>query len=105
MSIDPYAPAASDLVGIYQDLHVHPEPSFQETRTAAIVADHLRRLGYQTATNVGRTGVVGIVRNGQCPTAFPPNHSPRYAPVIEPTLSIGVAALVTAAQTWLPPTI
>lgn len=34
----------------------------------------------------------------------PSNHSPHYAPVIEPTLTIGVTALVTAARTWLPPT-
>ena len=31
----------------------------------------------------------------------PSNHSPKYAPVIEPTLSIGVAALVAAAKEWL----
>jgi hippurate hydrolase len=33
---------------------------------------------------------------------LPSNHSPHYAPVIEPTLSIGIAALVNAAHTWLP---
>ena len=33
----------------------------------------------------------------------PSNHSPLYAPVIEPTLSVGVGALVSAARTWLPP--
>ncbi|MDM8083618.1 amidohydrolase [Cellulomonas cellasea] len=33
----------------------------------------------------------------------PSNHSPHYAPVIEPTLTIGVSALVIAARTWLPP--
>lgn len=32
----------------------------------------------------------------------PSNHSPHYAPVIEPTMTIGVTALVTAARTWLP---
>ncbi|WP_308221713.1 amidohydrolase [Georgenia sp. EYE_87] len=32
----------------------------------------------------------------------PSNHSPRYAPVVEPTLGLGVTALVTAARTWLP---
>ena len=32
----------------------------------------------------------------------PSNHSPHYAPVIDPTLGIGVTALVTAARTWLP---
>jgi hippurate hydrolase len=33
----------------------------------------------------------------------PSNHSPQFAPVIEPTLTTGVAALVAAARTWLPP--
>jgi amidohydrolase len=70
MAIDPNAPAASDLVGLYQDLHAHPELSFQETRTAAIVADHLLGLGYETTAGVGRTGVVGILRNGEGPTAL-----------------------------------
>lgn len=32
---------------------------------------------------------------------IPSNHSPGYAPVIEPTISIGVAALVAAAKEWL----
>jgi amidohydrolase len=33
---------------------------------------------------------------------IPSNHSPQYAPVIEPTLAIGVEALVRAARLWLP---
>jgi hypothetical protein len=33
---------------------------------------------------------------------IPSNHSPRFAPLIQPTLDTGVAALVTAAVTWLP---
>ncbi|MBV9922555.1 MAG: peptidase dimerization domain-containing protein, partial [Pseudonocardia sp.] len=33
----------------------------------------------------------------------PSNHSPFYAPVVEPTLSTGVAALVGVARRWLPP--
>jgi amidohydrolase len=70
MAVDLNAAAAGDLVGLYQDLHAHPELSFQETRTAAIVADHLSKLGYQTTTGVGRTGVVGILRNGQGPAAL-----------------------------------
>ncbi|MQW77864.1 amidohydrolase [Nocardioides sp. dk4132] len=32
----------------------------------------------------------------------PSNHSPKYAPVIDPTLPLGITALVTAARTWLP---
>jgi hippurate hydrolase len=34
--------------------------------------------------------------------AQPSNHSPFYAPVVEPTISVGVAALVAAARRWLP---
>lgn len=35
--------------------------------------------------------------------SVPSNHSPHYAPVISPTLALGVRALVAAAQAWLPP--
>lgn len=34
--------------------------------------------------------------------AVPSNHSPHYAPALDPTLHLGVTALVTAARTWLP---
>jgi hippurate hydrolase len=34
---------------------------------------------------------------------LPSNHSPRYAPVLQPTLATGIAALTTAVRTWLPP--
>jgi hippurate hydrolase len=34
-------------------------------------------------------------------TTLPSNHSPAYAPVIDPTLRVGVQSLVAAAQTWL----
>ena len=34
---------------------------------------------------------------------LPANHSPYFAPVIEPTLTNGVNALVAAAKEWLPP--
>jgi len=33
--------------------------------------------------------------------SLPANHSPAYAPVPQPTISVGVAALVSAARTWL----
>ncbi|MEU8233353.1 amidohydrolase [Actinoplanes sp. NPDC048967] len=49
---------------LYRSLHQHPELSHQEHRTAATVAEHLRRDGFQTHTGVGGTGVVGVLRNG-----------------------------------------
>lgn len=59
-----------DLSQLYQDLHSHPELSFQETRTAAIVAEQLPAFGYETTTGVGGTGVVGVLTNGAGRTAL-----------------------------------
>ncbi len=56
------------LESIYKDLHAHPELSMQETRTAGIAADRLRAAGYEVTTAVGKTGVVGLLRNGDGPT-------------------------------------
>lgn len=50
---------APTLTAIRRDIHQHPELSFQEHRTAALVADTLRSMGTPVDTNVGRTGVVG----------------------------------------------
>jgi amidohydrolase len=47
------------------DIHEHPELSFQEVRTAKLVADHLRSLGLEVRTNVGGNGVVGVLRGGR----------------------------------------
>jgi amidohydrolase len=60
----------AELIGIYRDLHAHPELGFAEHRTAGIVAARLRDLGYQTTTGVGRTGVVGLLANGEGPTVL-----------------------------------
>jgi hippurate hydrolase len=60
----------ADLVMFYQDLHRHPELSFAEHRTAARVADRLAGAGYEVTTGIGRTGVVGLLRNGAGPTVL-----------------------------------
>lgn len=68
---DTARPLTNDEMGeIYRDLHTHPELSFQETRTASIIAERLRSWGYQVSTGVGGTGVVGILENGPGPTAL-----------------------------------
>ncbi|MFC8801638.1 amidohydrolase [Promicromonospora sp. NPDC057138] len=51
----------------YVDLHEHPELSFQEHRTAALVAERLAALGYVVHTGVGETGVAGVLGNGDGP--------------------------------------
>jgi len=48
-----------------RDIHQHPELSFEEKRTSALVEKHLRSLGLEVQAPVGRTGVVGILRGGK----------------------------------------
>ncbi|MBT2517020.1 amidohydrolase [Streptomyces sp. ISL-90] len=59
-----------DLEATYRDLHANPELSFQEHRTAGIVADQLRSFGYDVTTGIGTTGVLGLLRNGDGPTVL-----------------------------------
>ncbi|WBU63773.1 amidohydrolase [Paracoccus aerodenitrificans] len=47
-----------------RDIHQNPELGNQETRTAALVAEHLRGLGYEVTENVGVTGVVAVLEGG-----------------------------------------
>lgn len=53
------------VVAWRRDFHQHPELSNSEVRTAKIVADHLRKLGFEVRTGVGKTGVVGILKGGK----------------------------------------
>jgi len=48
-----------------RDIHEHPELSNRETRTAEIVANHLRSLGLEVRTGVAHTGVVGVLKGGK----------------------------------------
>ena len=54
-----------ELITIRQDIHMHPELGFQETRTAGIVEKYFKEFGLEVRTNIGRTGVVGILRGGK----------------------------------------
>jgi len=58
------------LDALYKDVHAHPELSMQENRTADLAAKHLRDNGYEVTTGVGKTGVVGLLRNGEGPTVM-----------------------------------
>ncbi|MDE3180450.1 MAG: M20/M25/M40 family metallo-hydrolase, partial [Acidobacteriota bacterium] len=59
-----------DLETLYTDVHAHPELSFQETRTASLAADRLRAAGYEVTTGIGKTGIVGLLRNGDGPVVM-----------------------------------
>jgi amidohydrolase len=48
-----------------RDLHAHPELGFEETRTAAFVADKLTGFGFdEVHTGIAKTGVVGVLKAG-----------------------------------------
>jgi amidohydrolase len=59
-----------DLEALYIDLHRHPELSFQETRTAGVVTRHLTELGIEFEEGIGKTGVAGVIRNGEGPVVW-----------------------------------
>jgi amidohydrolase len=47
-----------------RDIHEHPELGNNEIRTSKLVADHLRKLGFEVRT-VAKTGVVGVLKGGR----------------------------------------
>ncbi len=55
---------------VYKELHAQPELSFQETKTAALAAAKLKELGYEVLEGIGRTGVVGVLQNGEGQTVL-----------------------------------
>jgi len=61
-------PVYPDAYALYLDVHQNPELSAHETQTAAKLAAHLRRAGYDVTEHVGGTGVVAILKNGSGPT-------------------------------------
>jgi len=58
------------LVEIFKHIHANPELAFREEKTAALVARKFKELGYETHTGIGKTGVVGVLKNGPGPTVM-----------------------------------
>jgi amidohydrolase len=58
---EPPAALIDKVIALRRDFHRHPELGFEETRTAAIVAERLRELGYDVHTGIAVTGVVGVL--------------------------------------------
>jgi carboxypeptidase Ss1 len=54
------------IISIRRRIHQNPELAFRENRTAALVSEELGRLGIRVRTNVGGTGVVGVLE-GEAP--------------------------------------
>ncbi len=52
----------SQVIEWRRDFHEHPELSNREFRTAEVIAEYLKSLGMDVQTEVGKTGVVGLLR-------------------------------------------
>ena len=58
------------IENIFKDIHQNPELGFMEVRTAGIVKNELISLGFDVKSGIGKTGVLGILRNGEGPTVL-----------------------------------
>jgi len=59
------APVMARVVAWRRDIHEHPELGNHETRTAKLVADALRAMGIEVREQVGKTGVVGVLKGAK----------------------------------------
>lgn len=55
----------SQVIAWRRDIHQHPELSNRETRTARVVADHLKKLGLEVKTGIAHTGVTAVLKGGK----------------------------------------
>lgn len=98
---------ASDLHAIRHDIHAHPELGFEESRTSALVARLLEEWGYEVHAGIGKTGVVGVLRNGSSPRRLGLRADMDALPIHEATgaaySSQHQAACTPAAMTGIPP--
>ena len=62
--IEPILADVAAITAIRRDIHAHPELCFQEERTADVIAKTLTDWGIPIHRGLGKTGVVGIVKNG-----------------------------------------
>ncbi len=62
--IESIAADAAAITALRRDIHAHPELCFEEVRTSNLIAQALSDWGIEVHRGLGRTGVVGVVRNG-----------------------------------------
>ena len=55
------------LSSLRRTIHMNPELSFNEFKTATLIAENLAELGVEYQTGVGKTGVVAKIGNGKGP--------------------------------------
>ena len=68
--IDSLVTQAAGIAALRREIHAHPELCFEEVRTADLVAARLTEWGIPVHRGLGKTGVVGIVKNGSSTRAL-----------------------------------
>src|SRR3954447_467192 len=74
-----------ELVAIRRDIHAHPELGLEEYRTADLVARKLEEWGIEVHRGIGKTGVVGVLRNGNGQDAVGLRADMDALPILEAT--------------------
>ena len=85
------------VVAWRRDIHEHPELGNQEVRTSALIAKELKALGLEVRENVGKTGVVGVLRGGKPGKVVALRADMDALPVAEKT---GLPFASKATATW-----
>jgi hippurate hydrolase len=75
----------TELTAIRRDIHANPEIGMEEYRTAELVARKLEEWGIEVHRGVGKTGVVGVLRNGNGQTAVGLRADMDALPILEAT--------------------
>ena len=57
-------------VTLYEELHASPELSFREEKTSMKLAQRLKGKEVEVTTGIGKTGYVGVIKNGNGPTVM-----------------------------------
>jgi amidohydrolase len=58
-------PELKQITAWRRDLHEHPELSNREVRTSKLIADELKKLGYDVRTGIAHNGVTGVLKGGR----------------------------------------
>ncbi|UXE68986.1 MAG: amidohydrolase [Chryseotalea sp. WA131a] len=85
------------LIEIFKDFHQNPELAFEEVRTAGIVAKELKALGFTTITGIAKTGVAGILKNGDGPIVM--RRADMDCNAVKETTGLSYASTKTAKNT------
>ncbi len=83
MMIDAIADLQDEMTRWRRDIHAHPELGFEEHRTSDIVAAKLTEFGIEVHRGIGKTGVVGVLRNGSSTRAVGLRADMDALPIIE----------------------